>query len=125
MKHLSTIQELKNCMIWHVKREVGHYQTDFYNYDVPMLQHMEYGQYIWITRECGTHLTRIDGRDRDLQDRLFSIDYVRAVIDVHGSDAVNVYVITCGPGGFTFEKLNAAKTLQDMTRLYKELQTAA
>ena len=53
-----TIEELFQKMQWHIEREVKHYKTDFDIDKDDILERIasqRFGQYIWVTRECGTH----------------------------------------------------------------------
>lgn len=54
MSKALTTDELITKMEWHVSREVKHYKSDF-DIDKEALDAGRYGQYIWITRDCGTH----------------------------------------------------------------------
>ena len=60
-KALNTDDLIKK-MAWHVSREVKHYKGDF-DIDKEALSEAldagRYGQYIWITRNCGTHLVPV------------------------------------------------------------------
>lgn len=53
-----TTEELFHKMQWHVEREVKHYKADFDIDKDDILERIasrRFGQYIWVTRECGTH----------------------------------------------------------------------
>lgn len=62
MSKALTTDELVAKMAWHVSREVKHYKGDF-DLDKEALSEAlaagRYGQYIWITRDCGTHLVPV------------------------------------------------------------------
>lgn len=44
-----------------VNKNVEYYKSDFFDYDLPNLQKVDQGRYIWIVRKCGTNLVNIDG----------------------------------------------------------------
>ncbi len=62
MSKALTTEELIKKMAWHVSREVKHYATDFEIDRAQLTEAVEtgrYGQYIWITRTCGTYLVPV------------------------------------------------------------------
>lgn len=106
-----TTEELIKKMAWHVSREVKHYATDF---DIDRAQLTEavetgrYGQYIWITRDCGTHLVTlwdtVDGHAAD------STQYLDAIRRTWPDKQRHEYIITLGRCGLhTFQPLRAKK----------------
>lgn len=93
---------LLSHMEWHMKRTVKHYRSDFYKYDIERVMDMEknheYGNYLWIIRECGTHIvTLVDGQD--LKDN----DYYMALDALHG-DEMKTFTLAYNRNGFTFHK---------------------
>lgn len=77
-------QALLNHMEWHVKRTVKHYQTDFYKYDIERIHDIEnnaqYGEYLWIIRECGTHIVTLTSGEK-LSDNV----YFQAILENYGT----------------------------------------
>ena len=62
MSKALTTDDLITKMAWHVSREVKHYASDFEIDRAQLAEALEagrYGQYIWITRNCGTHLVPV------------------------------------------------------------------
>lgn len=53
---------LLKAMEQEVNQYVKHYQTDFFNYDIPaLLEKAQPGDvYYWLTRECGTQLVSLN-----------------------------------------------------------------
>ncbi len=82
MKMYST-EDLIKHMERIVKRDVKHYQSDFYDYDVDTIKRNKEPErrffYMWVVRDCGTHLLPIGGADADTVKK--GCDYLDAVRD--------------------------------------------
>ena len=82
------------------KREVKHYQSDFYDYDRKWILDPEYvtegSAWLWMTRESGTHFVRYNHDDE--ADRAKAWDYVRAVLECYGPENVKVRDVIKGCG---------------------------
>lgn len=95
MSKALTTEELVKKMAWHVSREVKHYATDF---DIDRAQLTEaaesgrYGQYIWITRNCGTYLIPVGCAAKDPAASAAFLEAVRGTWPERRE-----YVITLGP----------------------------
>lgn len=88
------------------RREVKHYFSDFTDYDVPNVATMETGtSWIWITRECGTHLFKAD-----------SLDSIRAVLECWKPEGVTARNLVIGPAACTLQKIDAARLLENVKR---------
>lgn len=92
-----TTEELFRKMQWHVDREVRHYKNDF-EIDkrtiLEMIEAQRFGQYIWVTRECGTHLVPIGCT---AMDSFISEEYLKSIRQTHPNR--KEYVITLSPIG--------------------------
>lgn len=83
------------------RRTVKHYFSDYTEYDAPAVAAMEAGtSWIWLVRECGTHLYRS-----------YASDSIRAVLECWTPERVNVYHLVIGPTGCTLQKVDAARCL--------------
>lgn len=95
MSKALTTDELVKKMAWHVSREVKHYKSDF-DLDREALAEAlgagRYGQYIWITRECGTYLIPVGCAAKDPAASAAFLEAVRGTWPNHRE-----YVITLGP----------------------------
>ncbi len=97
----TTRAALVEAMERRARREVKHYFSDFTDYDVPNVESMETGtSWIWITRECGTHLFKAD-----------SADSIRAVLECWTPDKVTARHLVIGPAACTLQKIDAAALL--------------
>ena len=95
--------DLLNHMEWHVKRTVKHYQTDFYKYDIERIHDIEnnaqYGKYLWIIRECGTHIVTLTDGEK-LSDNV----YLQAILENYGSRITTFSFTYTRSGQFEFSK---------------------
>lgn len=99
--------ELFRKMQWHVSREVKHYASDFAVDKDSILANVaarRYGQYVWITRDCGTHLIPV-GIAADDPDA--STDYLRAIRGTWPKH--QEYILTLGPAGHDFRKSSQSR----------------
>ena len=113
MSKALTTEELIKKMAWHVSREVKHYATDFEIDRAQLTEAVEtgrYGQYIWITRNCGTHLVPVGIAATD-PDR--SAEFLAAIRRTWSDAERREYCITLGRcGTHTFQPLRARKEAQ-------------
>ena len=113
MSKALTTDELIKKMEWHVSREVKHYATDFEIDRAQLTEAVEtgrYGQYIWITRNCGTHLVPVGIAATD-PDR--SAELLAAIRSTWSDAERREYCITLGRcGTHTFQPLRARKEVQ-------------
>ena len=104
IRHFDTRSDMAAAMERIVSREVKHYKTDWTDYDRPAIldeQRTKTGEsFIWITRECGTHLFPAT-----------SADSIRAVLECW-ENRCNVRFITMGPKCCEISKIDAARELQ-------------
>ena len=83
------------------RRTVKHYFSDFTEYDAPAVAAMETGtSWIWLVRECGTHLFRSD-----------SCESIAAVLECWTPEHVSAYHLVIGPAACTLQKVDAAQCL--------------
>ena len=113
MSKALTADDLVKKMECHVSREVKHYKSDF-DLDKEALSEAlaagRYGQYIWITRNCGTHLVPVGIAATDPDQSAELLEAIRRT----WSDAERrEYCITLGRcGTHTFRPLRARKEAQ-------------
>ena len=110
MSKALTTEELVKKMAWHVSREVKHYATDF-DFDraqlAEALEAGRYGQYIWITRDCGTHLVPVGIAAADPDQ---SAELLSAIRRTWPDGQRHEYCITLGRcGTHSFQPLRASK----------------
>lgn len=110
MSKALTTDELITNMAWHVSREVKHYKSDF-DLDKEALSEAlaagRYGQYIWITRTCGTYLVPVGIAATD-PDR--SAELLAAIRRTWSDAERHEYCITLGRcGTHSFQPLRASK----------------
>ena len=110
MSKALTTDDLITKMAWHVSREVKHYKSDF-DLDKEALSEAldagRYGQYIWITRNCGTHLVPVGiaAADPDQSDELLA-----AIRRTWPDGQRHEYIITLGRcGAHSFQPFRASK----------------
>lgn len=105
MSKALTTDELIKKMAWHVSREVKHYKSDF-DLDKEALAEAlaagRYGQYIWITRTCGTYLVPV-GIAATVPDR--SAEVLAVIRRAWPGAERREYCITLGPCGHSFQAL--------------------
>lgn len=105
MSKALTTDELIKKMAWHVSREVKHYKSDF-DLDREALAEAlsagRYGQYIWITRTCGTYLVPVGIAATD-PDR--SAELLAAIRRTWSDAERREYCITLGPCSHSFQPL--------------------
>ncbi len=88
------------------RREVKHYFTDWTEYDAPTVAGMEPGtSWIWITRDCGTHLFKAD-----------NFSAIRAVLGCWKPAGVTARHLVIGPAACTLQKLDAVQLLEKCKR---------
>lgn len=95
MSKALTTEELVKKMAWHVSREVKHYKSDFDLDREALAEALDadrYGQYIWITRECGTWLIPVGCAAKDPAASAAFLEAVRGTWPERRE-----YVITLGP----------------------------
>lgn len=80
------LQELLSKMESHVLKEVEHYRSDYYEYDVPSLEKVKDGKKIWATRESGTHLLSIDRPSTLATLEYYTRNANWYIIEKHGDD---------------------------------------
>nr|DAM40000.1 MAG TPA: hypothetical protein [Ackermannviridae sp.] len=100
-----TTEELIKKMAWHVSREVKHYATDFEIDRAQLTEAVEtghYGQYIWITRNCGTHLVPVGIAATDPDQ---SAELLAAIRRTWSDAERREYCITLGPCSHSFQPL--------------------
>ena len=110
MSKALTTDELVKKMAWHVSREVKHYATDF-DFDraqlAEALEAGRYGQYIWITRDCGTHLVPVGIAAADPDQ---SAELLAAIRRTWPDGQRHEYCITLGRcGTHSFQPFRASK----------------
>lgn len=101
-KHFNSAADLLNHMEWHTKRIVKHYQSDFYKYDIERIHNIESGnesgRYLWIIRECGTHIVKVYD-DEPIEKNV----YYKAILQNYGSN-MKTFTFTYNKyDAFTFE----------------------
>lgn len=105
MSKALTTDELIKKMAWHVSREVKHYATDFEIGRAQLSAAVEtgrYGQYIWITRNCGTHLVPVGIAATDPDQ---SAEILAAIRRTWSDAERREYCITLGPCSHSFQPL--------------------
>lgn len=110
MSKALTTDELIKKMAWHVSREVKHYKSDF-DLDKEALDKAlnagRYGQYIWITRTCGTYLIPVGCAAKDPAASAAFLEAVRGEWPDHRE-----YVVTLGPAAHTFQPRRGKKEVR-------------
>lgn len=105
MSKALTTEGLIKKMAWHVSREVKHYATDFEIDRAQLTEAVEtgrYGQYIWITRNCGTHLVPVGIAATDPDQ---SAELLAAIRRTWSDAERREYCITLGPCSHSFQPL--------------------
>lgn len=78
--------ELLNTMAKVVLERMIGYQTDFYHYDIPILEEAKKDDsYVWVVRTTGTHLWKVgDNRGAITLDTLLELyrDDIKGVFDI-------------------------------------------
>lgn len=111
----NTRAALVSAMERAARREVKHYFSDFTDYDAPNVGTMEAGtSWIWITRECGTHLFKAD-----------SFDSIRAVLECWSPAKVTARHLVIGPAACTLQKIDAAGLLEKVKRELRDAEQRA
>lgn len=94
------------------KKNVKHYFSDFTDYDRPKIENENDAfLFIWIVRDCGTHLIKITNNPEELYN---SYDYIRAIYDCWGTENLKTFQIqqfkdeVC-----TIEKINSENLRKD------------
>lgn len=110
MSKALTTEELVKKMAWHVSRDVKHYKSDF-EIDKEALSEAlaagRYGQYIWITRTCGTYLVPVGIAAADPDQ---SAELLSAIRSTWPDGQRHEYIITLGRcGTHSFQPFRASK----------------